>query len=234
MEKLVYLVWAGPGVASADVGRRLRDDVGARLLACGAGSLSLCLADLEADVGGSVPIRSPESAPAAVVSLWLDSVDRRAEVEDALAPVAPRLAGYLVTESVPRDFDRRGWPDGARTPGVVLMTVFEKPARLTTEEFLARWHGSHTPLSLLIHPLWRYVRNVVARPLTKDAPALMGIVAEHFRSAEDLTDPMRFYGGQGSKETMRANMQRVLEDVSTFLDLERTQSWVMSEYILKT
>jgi hypothetical protein len=136
-----------------------------------------------------------------------------------------------VTESVPRAYADRDWPDGARTPGVKLVTFFEKPARLADDEFFARWHGSHTPLSLEIHPMWSYVRHVVARVLTAGAPAWRGIVDEQFRTPEDLFDPARFYGGP---EVMKANMKRVLDDCRSFLDLDRIQTVVMSEYVLRT
>ena len=49
------------------------------------------------------------------------------------------------------------------------MTTFDKPASLDDETFYARWHGSHTPLSLEIHPLTLYVRNSVVRALTPGA-----------------------------------------------------------------
>jgi hypothetical protein len=54
-------------------------------------------------------------------------------------------------------------------------------------------------------------------------------VEEHFRALEDLTDPARFYGG---KEKLATNLKRVLDDVRTFLDLERVTSVVASETIL--
>jgi hypothetical protein len=38
------------------------------------------------------------------VSLWVDSLDGREEIEATLSPLAARFAGYLVTESVPRAF----------------------------------------------------------------------------------------------------------------------------------
>jgi len=234
MEKLVYLLWNPGGVTDAELGRRLLAEQAPRLLARGARGLTVNLADVGGDLGASVPIRSDDALPSATVSLWLDCLDDRGRFERELEAPGGRIAGYLVTESVPREYDHRTWADGERSPGVKLLTVFEKPERLTTAEFLEHWHGSHTPLSLEIHPMSRYVRNVVVRALTSGAPAYAGIVEEQFPTAEDLTDPMRFYAGGGSAERMKANMQRVLEDVSRFLDLERTRSCMMSEYIVKS
>ncbi len=234
MEKLVYLLWNSGGLTEADLGRHVLVEQVPRLLAHGAHGLTVNLADVGGDLGASVPIRSDDALPSATVSIWLDCLDDRGRYERELEASGVRIAGYLVTESVPREYDHRSWADGERSPGVKLLTVFEKPERLSTDEFLERWHGSHTPLSLEIHPMARYVRNVVVRPLTAGAPTYAGIVEEQFGTAEDLTDPMRFYAGGGSTERMQANMQRVLEDVSRFLDLERTRSCIMSEYLIKS
>ena len=229
MEKLVYLLWRDASEGADAFARRLVGSTGPKLVGDGARSVTVNAADAEADLGKTVPIRDSAPEFAGVVSFWLGCVDDHPAYEPVLRESAARVAGYLVTESVPRDFDARAWPDGVCSPGVKLISVFEQPARLTREEFIARWHGSHTPLTLEIHPLWRYVRNVVARPLTAGAPNFAGIVEEHVRELADLTDPARFYGG---KENMAANMRRVLDDARSFLDLERVASVVTSETIL--
>jgi len=229
MEKLVYLLWREPGEDADALARRLVGAAGPKLVASGARSVAVNGAVPQADLGRSVPIRESGAEFAGLVSFWLPCVDERGAFEAILRDAAPRFDGYLVTESVPRDFDARTWPNGVRSPGAKMVSVFEQPARLLREEFIARWHGSHTPLSLEIHPLWRYVRNVVARPLTPSARNLAGIVEEHVRELADITDPARFYGGA---DRMAVNIRRVLDDVRTFLDLERVTSVVMSETIL--
>ena len=45
---------------------------------------------------------------------------------------------------------------------------------------------------------------------------------------------MLFYLADGSRERLRANLQRMLESVRGFLDLERIRSFAMSEYLLKS
>ena len=73
------------------------------------------------------------------------------------------------------------------------------------------------------------VRNVVARELTLGAPAYAGIVEEHVRTPEELSDPVRFYGGAAHASR---NIARILDDAKTFLDLEDVMSVVTSAYIL--
>src|SRR5262249_24400409 len=143
MEKLVYLLWREPSESAEDFARRLVEGVGAKLCASGARRVAVNAADREADLGRTVPIRGSGPQFAGLVSFWLGCVDDAPGYEAIVRDGAARAAGYLVTESVPRDFDRRSWPNGARSPGVKMISVFEQPARLTRAEFIARWHGSH-------------------------------------------------------------------------------------------
>jgi len=231
VEKLVYLLWRDPADEAQSFAKRMLESVGPALVARGARGLALHLADDRADLGRTVPVRAERDLVAGTASFWLPSVDERAAFEAILREACARVGGYLVTESVPRDFDRRDWPDGAPSPGLVMVSIFPQPARLSREEFIARWHGSHTPLALEVHPLWRYVRNVVARRLDEDAPDYAGIVEEHVRSAADLDDPIRFYGGA---ERAERNMARILEDARSFLDLEHVMSVVTRQYLFSS
>jgi EthD domain len=228
MEKLVYLCWKRAG----DSIERFRDalvrDASHGLLDGGALSLTINVADLGDRVQDSPLMIGEGKTIAASISLWLDSIDTRGVIEETLATVAERVWGYLVTESVPLQYADRKWPDGAKSPGVTLFTAFLKPDRLTDEQFFAHWHGSHTPLSFEIHPLWRYVRNAVARPLTPGARPYRGIVEERFREIEDALDMERLFRGKA------ANMKRGMKDVDQFLDRDKIDSALMNEYIVKS
>ncbi len=108
-----------------------------------------------------------DPGPVALVSVWLDCHDDRGPVESILSGHADRLAGYLVTESIPTDYGdnrwatARDWPDGARSPGVVMLTLMEKPDRMTDGQWYDHWYGTQTPMSTAIQPRIRYVRNAV-------------------------------------------------------------------------
>jgi hypothetical protein len=238
VEKLIYLLWSA---GDRDrLAKRMLDDVAPGLLALAPRALSLNLDDAEADVPPPVPWPADEPALRAQVSLWLDCYDRRGPFEALLADVGERLAGYLVSESLYTDYGGnhwsppRSWPDGQRSPGVLTVTLLERPARLTREDWVARWHGVQSPLSEQIQPRARYVRNAVVWAVTPGAPPLEGIVEEAWPSAGHVTDPMLFYCGEGSAERMRQNLGRMLESVRAFLDLDRVRNQTMSEYLLKT
>jgi hypothetical protein len=230
VEKLVYIAWKQDGQTIEEFEERLLERQAPRILELGARALTINVADLRERLEGSAQkiILGEGETISAAISIWLDCLDDRAPMEDAIRSISGRIAGYLVTESVPLACTDRDWPDGTRSPGVTHFTAFAKPERVSDEEFYARWHGAHTPFSFELHPLrWKYVRNSVARPLTGGAPPLHGIVEERFRTLEDYADPERFFGS-------RELVARMLEEIRRFADLEQMHSTPMSEYIVKS
>lgn len=230
MEKLVYLLGdTEPGTPAAAC-HELRDALlaaGPALVDAGALRLSFTVADIDDPLAEQVTCLNADGLIDAKVAVWVDSLDGRKEIEAVLAPLAARMAGYLVTESVPRDYAARDWPDGERSPGVALVSTFPKKEGLDDETFYARWHGSHTPLSLEIHPLLHYVRNAVVRALTPGAPPYRAIVNESVASLEIAADPERFYGSADGA-------RRAGKDLARFVDFPTLSSALMSEYIVRS
>lgn len=224
MEKLVYALW---GVSDVLVER-----VGPELLALDPHGLTINVVDPAIDMSATVGVT--DNGVGATVGLWLDSLDDRGPFESVLGAAATRVAGYLVTESVPLGYESRTWPDGERSPGVKQITMFDKRPDIEDAVFFARWHGSHTPLTFEVHPVCLYVRHAVARAVTEGAPPWRGIVEEGLREVEDLTDPMRYFSAGGSPDTLEHNVKRVMDDVSSFLDLGSVESYPTGEYILRT
>ncbi|MBI5487586.1 MAG: EthD domain-containing protein [Deltaproteobacteria bacterium] len=171
--------------------------------------------------------------PLALISVWTDDDGdgtAAAWAETLRVAGLGTVAGYRVDESYPCSY-ARDWPDEARTPGAGLLTLLSRKKGLADGEFFRRWFDGHSPLSLRIHPLWNYARNVVRSPVVPGAPSLDGIVEEHFRTSEDLTNPVRFFGGL---PWMLPNMLRVALDIQGFLDLRTLASWYVAEYWLKS
>jgi hypothetical protein len=241
MEKLVYLLWNQTGRADEAQAAHLLGPVADELLALDLTGLAMDIAD-DAAAAVNLPMPPPpdEPSPFALVSIWLDCHDDRAGFEAVLAPVADRLAGYLVTESIPTEYGdnewaaARSWPDGERSPGVVMLTLMEQPGRMSAEDWYAHWYRVQTPMSTQIQPRIRYVRNAVARPLTPDAPPYRGIVEEAWPSAETVNDPMAFYRAGGDEALLAQNMNTMMTSVGAFLDFDRIRLAALSEYLLKT
>ena len=85
----------------------------------------------------------------------------------------------------------------------------------------------HTPLSLEIHPLWNYARNVVMEKTVDGSDHYDGIVEEHFRTRKDLTCPARFFGGFLE---MVKNMAAVYKDMNGFIDRKTIEPYFITEY----
>ena len=172
------------------------------------------------------------------VSIWLDSLDDRTEAEAIIgATPAAEMHGWLVTESLPLAYgDRRTWPDGERSPGISITTVFDKKRGLSDDDFFRIWHGEHTPLSFVIHPLCLYVRNAVVRPVTDPAtaPAIRSYVYEATPTIEDMLDFHRFFGSGGDNAKLKANIDRVNNHMDTFAETSTLQCTPMAEYIFRT
>jgi hypothetical protein len=233
VEKIVYVVRGAVGDSSDDLVKA----VGPAVLEAGGRHVAVHAIDHDDDdayrtavgvdvgtsAGADVVVRG-------VVSWWLDCID-------AVVPLAAivrdgRTAhGYLVTESVPRR-QHQVWPGGEATPGVSMVTVLDRPDRLSPAEFLDRWTTAHTPLSLAWLPLVGYVRNHVVRPLDPDAPSLSGIVIENFADMTDLLDPSRFLSAVGQPDLLAERQRTMTADVLDFLDLDRVETHIMREHLL--
>lgn len=230
MEKLVYVVWPLEGASRDDVATRLRE-TGDRIVHDGARRVSLNLVDRHVADASAVRLTRFDPPPAGVITFWLDACDDRGVIETRLVAAGSRLAGYLVVESVPLVNTTHVAPIGERTPGTNMIALIERPARIPYERWIEHWHGHHKRVALETQCTYAYVRNVVVRTLTKDAPTWAGIVEEGF-PADAVTDPMLWYKAAGSAETMQANMGRMIESVQAFLDIDRVESHPMSEYRL--
>ena len=170
-----------------------------------------------------------KTQPIAIFNVY-DEVDAPSRFTNLLRGAASSVSGYAVEEAYPVAYDR-AWSDGEPTPSPILLTMLHKKAGVTKEEFIDRWHNGHTPLSLEIHPLWYYQRNVIVEPITEGAEPSDGIVLEACHTRGDLLNPTRFFGGVFK---MVPNMLRVAIDIGGFLDMKKTETYYATEYHLRS
>ena len=145
MEKLVYLL----GDAEAGTPPRERHDLRAKVFAAvpaleaaGARDLTISVADVEDPSIDRIAQMNAHGLIDGQISCWVDQLDTRAAIEEVVAGLAKRHAGYLVTESILREYPKRTWARGEASPGVTIFTTFPKPDALDFETFYARWHLS--------------------------------------------------------------------------------------------
>lgn len=243
--KLVYLLWAPPATAAALDRAAARDVLlsvcAPKLLALGPAKLVAHVNDPESAMPSPSPFHPKNPGPiCGQLDLWLEDPEGRGPYEEVLRKAGLEIAGYLVDESVYRDYGDnrhaapRSWADGKRSPGVALITLLEKPARLEYDEWLRRWHGVMSPVSEEIQPRTRYVRNRVLRPLTPEAPPFAGMVVECWPSNRHVTDKFLFFGAGRNPLRLALNLARILRAVTRFHDLHRVRTTSAGEYFLKT
>jgi len=143
----------------------------------------------------------------------------------------PGFSGvYFVDEAIPVGYTKH-WNDLDHTPGICLLTLFKKKRNLDYETFLDRWHNSHTPLSLRIHPLWNYNRNVVKSTLAENSEDWHGIVEEQFKTTAHLLNPIKFFG---YPPLMFYHMWQVYSDTKSFLDYKTIEPYFATEIHIKS
>jgi len=138
--------------------------------------------------------------------------------------------GYAVDEAIPVAYNK-DWEDGSPTPGVCLLTLFHKKRGLDQPTFINRWHMGHTPLSLRLHPLWNYNRNVVNSILSEDSKWFDGIVEEQFKKASDILNPFIFFG---PPLKVPLHMYQVWSDTRSFIDMKRIETYLTVEFHFKS
>lgn len=138
--------------------------------------------------------------------------------------------GYSVEEAIPVAC-KKTWEDRSPTPGICMLTLFRRRSRINHRTFLHRWHNGHTPLSLKLHPLWNYNRNVVLEPLTEGAESHEGIVEEQFRNRADLLNPFRFFG---PPLKVPYHMLQVYLDTRSFIDMRTIEIYLTTEFHFKS
>ena len=235
----MYLVWERPSIDPAALRTRFLDGVAPRLLALEPHALQMDLDDEHAQMPAMVPVPGDELPVRACVSIWVDVHDDRAAYEAILRAAGVRIAGYLVTESMYREYggnahaSPRGWPDGTRSPGIITLTVFDKPAGVDDETFYGHWYGHQSPMSEDMQPRARYVRNAVVRALTPGAPRYRAIVEEAWPSVEHVTNLQTFFGAS-SNEELGENIRVMLDSTKLLYDPATMRNYPLSEYILKS
>lgn len=229
MDKVQLLLRAGRDVPPDAFGVRVRGEIVPRLLSRDPARLTVTFTEVAPPALTVIPFRRSRIA---LFSIWPREGDDDASAwADAIDPEGrASVAGYRVDESVPVAYQQT-WEDGQTTPGVGILTIFRRRPGLDDETFLARWHGGHTPMSLEIHPLYAYVRNVVGAPVVEGSPPCDAIVQEHFRHPADLLDPTRFFGGLAA---MVPNMLRVARDIRGFIDLRSMEVYFVSELVVRS
>ncbi len=237
-EKLLYLLWPKRTMARDDLTGLMLKNCAEDILKTGTPRLELHVADADSDMKSPAPNLTKDEPVQGVVSVLLDP-SRKGEIESILYGAGFRFMGYLVEESIYKDYGDnnhsgpRDWPDGRRSPGVTALTLMERPEKIPPDEWVRRWHGTMSPVSEMIQPRTRYVRNLVKKILTEGAYNLSGIVTEAWPSKKHVSNPFLFYGAKNPVQ-LAINIIRILRAVTSILQIRRIRTYMLSEYFIKT
>lgn len=223
MQKEIYVLRGSPGEDYKVFGDRVLELAGNVAERSAALQVKLCLT-LESPPRVSViPFRKDRIA---VLSVYLE----KGTLLEQLRSMEGFAGAYAVEEALPVSYTRT-WEDGEMTPGACLLTLFHRRPSIDQDTFIRRWHQGHTPLSLKLHPLWNYSRNVVRATLNDDSPWYDGIVEEQVRKASDLLNPLKFFG---PLLKVPVHMVQVLMDSRSFIDMRRIETYLASEIHIKS
>ena len=229
----MYVLWRAETDSVEAFADRLTHDVADALLALDVRGLQINVGD-DAVTPAVIRIKELDPQMEAVVSVWLDTVmdAARQPVDEVLTLATARLAGYLVTESVPLPNTTRGAPLGTRTDGFANIAFLRRPDRMSVGEWLDAWQNGQTPVAIETQSTFGYTQNVVVRPVTIDAPPFDGIVEELF-PPEAMTDLHAFFDATGDDDKLARNMARMGESTARFGATENIDVVPTSQYVYR-
>ncbi|MCH2170508.1 EthD domain-containing protein [Myxococcota bacterium] len=232
MEKLVYLIFESADRSGNDLRAMLLETVVPHFKRLNVRGARLNVHDEEVYAGKPQVESNLRKGPPirAMLNFWMDSADQRGPCEDALSSsVEGGHAGYLVVESCPLVHEVQ---PGERTPGVNQITCINRRPDISYETFLKIWQQEHREVAIELQSTVGYVRNVVVRTLTENAPAFDAVVEETF-PIEALTDQRALYDYAESEEALALSVARMMESCERFLDFEPMEMNFMSEYVME-
>lgn len=232
MEKIIYPIWLAEGSDKDQWRDRMRANTLPALLEhLDLRAARLTVADSAVDPAAKKRLARREPLPDAVLSLWLDNAGERQKYEALLTDLCERFEALLVTESEPlRNREQQPAADG-RLPGFCQVVFLQTPPRLSRDEWLSIWQGSHTSIAIETQSTFAYRQNVVARVLeTNDAEfAPDAMIEENFSDAA-MTSDMVFYAAADEAELAR-HSKMMMDSCARFIDFDRIDVIPMSEYI---
>ncbi len=241
--KCLFVLWPEKNYTAAERRQVLLEQCAPDILAHDVAYLSMNIDDEFSTVKSPAPKWYKGDAMVATVSVKIDASQNvssiKASIKAMLAKAGFIVGLYEVDESIYKDygdnqhFDQRDWPDGEKTPSVVMaITLLTRPKKFPHAEWIRRWHGNMSPGSEKIQPRARYVRNVV---MDRDdmSPAFDGIVEEAWPSADHISNPYKFYLADNTWQLV-CHMIQMMRLVTHFHQLHKIQTVTMSEYFIKT
>jgi hypothetical protein len=233
VDKLIYPEWKsetldGDGFREALLGAAplLQDDANV----CG---LRITVADSAVAAAAEKRMDNSKPLPDGVVSIWVNNAATRQPLETILAQQVARYTSYLVTEAEPIVNLAHPGASGERVYGLCQVVFLRRPPRLSEEDWLAIWQGSHGQIAIDTQSTFGYRQNVIVRAMSYAPPPFDAMIEENF-PPEAMSSDYAFYGvAEGDEEGLQANLQAMLESCARFIDFDKIDVIPMSEYVFR-
>jgi hypothetical protein len=229
MEKIVAALW---GVDNAT----LLAGLPAALKAAGGSHIRINIRDDAVASGAALIQKWQEPQQEAIVQYWLPSANDifRGEADKAIAAHCSRFAAWLVAESTiianeahPPLAGERGLV--GRTWGWSQASFINFRDDLDRMEAIKVWHSHHTRVAIDTQSNFKYVQNLIVRPLTEGAPDYAAFVEECF-PIEALTDPHAFFDAVGDEAKFEANLDSMMDSCQRFIQFGKIDIIPTSQY----
>ena len=236
MEKLMLTLWKPPQ-QSVEQWRQALLDLGDNLVSAGARTTRVMVVDEGVAAASAQRITNSAVPLDGLLSVWLDSASQWPSIKALVTPLTSRLEAYLVLESEPYPEERKARaahyrvPVGERTPGMNQVALLHKPDRMSYEHWYDTWRNGHGPNAYPLQSIFGYRQNTVVRALTFGAPVLHGIVEENF-PPEAIGNPQGFFAALGDPDKCAQRQQAMYESTSKFIDFQKLDCILTSEYQL--
>ena len=223
MNKEIYLVQGNDAESYQDFQQRISGTVSEMNESLNPEAIKFTITEKAPPGISIIPFRKKKIAAISIFKSNTNPVDELKKLDGF-------RGAYRVDEALPVSY-QKNWKDGEATPGVCLLTLFSQKKNIDYATFVDRWHNSHTPISLRIHPLWNYVRNEVKEALTENSAKFNGIVEEQMRTEAELLNPFKFFG---NPLIIIPRMLTVYADTKSFIDYPSMETYLAAEYLIKT
>ena len=238
LEKFIYVLKRPEKVARRDFVAELMK-AGEEMSALSPAGLRLNVQDAGVDWGDAVEHHpalgrsSPDGPFEALVQVWLETgADAKlTRLQAIIQRVAPEIHGYAVEERLlVHNLLQKAGP-GERNDGYSQVAMLQVPEKLPYEAWRSRWQDRHTWVALSIHPHLEYIQNVVTRPLSDACAPIAGFGEEAFPIV-GLHDERPLFRGADDDDTYKRLYQVMYEDAARFIDFDRLDMMVSSQFDL--
>ena len=232
MEKLIYPVWAPEGLGQDKFRDQLLQSLATRLLVEeNVRALRIAVVDSAVQPASDKRLQTCQTLPDGLISIWVNNGYTRAGIEDAIAQTVQRFTSYLVTEAEPLVNTEHPNRCGERVHGMCQVVFLQRPERLSEQQWLEVWQGSHTRVAIDTQSTFCYRQNVISRSLCPGQPEFHAVIEENF-PPEAMTSDLAFFGATDD-QSLNENRSALMDSCVRFIDFDKIDVVPMSEYVLK-